>query len=198
MTTQTGARDVLRVIVGAGAVHRDGWVSLQRADLAVENSAQWARLFRPNSIDAILTEHTLEHLTVDEALSAVRNFHCYLKTNGYVRCAVPDGFHSSPAYLNWVAPGSDGERWLNNFRSDDEPEHKILWNYFSLSQLFQSQGFAVVLREWFDEYGQFNKNAWNSSDGYIRRCQGCPWSNVLSFVVGAPYTSLLVDAIKVW
>lgn len=49
MTNADGS-DVLRVIVGAGAVHRDGWVSLQRADLAVENSAQWARLFRPNLI----------------------------------------------------------------------------------------------------------------------------------------------------
>lgn len=71
-------------------------------------------------------------------------------------------------------------------------------DYFSLSGLFQSNGFEVVTREWFDENGNFHKREWNSSDGYIRRCQGCPWSNVLSLFVGTSYTSLLVDAIKVW
>jgi predicted SAM-dependent methyltransferase len=183
--------------VGAGTVQRDGWIALQRDELRIDNFGDWARLFRPNSIDAILTEHTLEHLTTEEALSTVQNFHCYLKPNGYVRCAVPDGFHPDPAYLNWVAPGSDGERWLQSFRGDGEPGHKTLWNCFSLADLFQHNGFDVMMREWFDENGNFHKQEWNSSDGYIRRCHGCAWSNVLSVVVGAPYTSLLLDAIKV-
>ena len=186
-----------RVIVGAGPVQRDGWVSLQRDDLRIEDWTQWARLFRPNSIDAILTEHTLEHLTPLEASLSVQNFRRYLTDDGYVRCAVPDGFHPSPAYLNWVTPGSDGERWLQGFRGTNEPGHKTLWNYITLSALFQSQGFAIILREWFDDYGVFHKCEWSADHGYIRRCQGCPWSNLLSFIVGAPYTSLVVDAIKV-
>jgi predicted SAM-dependent methyltransferase len=187
---------MLKIIVGAGAVTRDGWIPLQHGDLRVENSEDWARLFLPSSIDAILTEHTLEHLTVAEALAASRNFYSYLKPGGYVRCAVPDGFHSDPAYLNWVAPGSAGEQWLSNFRDAGEPDHKTLWTYGSIRQLFESAGFVVALREWFDENGYFHKTEWNQDDGYIRRCHGSAWSNVLSFVVGAPYTSLLVDAIK--
>lgn len=187
----------LRIIVGAGAVARDGWVSLQHNDLSIENPASWARLFQPNSIDAILTEHTLEHLTVGEAAAAVQYFYYYLRRGGYVRCAVPDGFHSYPGYLDWVAPGSPGEQWLRKFRTADEPDHKTLWTYDSLGALFQNTGFRVMLREWFDDAGIFHKDPqWNQEDGYVRRCYGSGWSNILSVVVGAPYTSLIIDAIK--
>jgi predicted SAM-dependent methyltransferase len=185
----------LKIIVGAGSVRRDGWVSLQSRELNIVDRAQWGRLFRPNSIDAILTEHTLEHLSVYEAAAAIRNFYDYLKSGGWVRCAVPDGFHTSENYLNWVAPGSDGERWLQQFRGG-EPGHKTLWNYLTLSDLFLREGFDVMFREWFDEFGSFHKSDWSHKHGYIRRACGCPWSIVLSLVVGAPYTSLLVDAVK--
>jgi predicted SAM-dependent methyltransferase len=188
---------VLRIIVGAGAVVREGWRSLQISDLNIVDGSEWARMFNPNSIDAILTEHTLEHLTVDEAAMAIRNFHYYLKPSGYVRCAVPDGFHTEPSYLNWVAPGSAGEQWLQTFRAANEPGHKTLWNYLSLSDLFSEAGFAVLFREWFDESGLFHKTSWSTDDGYIRRASGRPWSNVLSLIIGAPYTSLLMDAVKV-
>lgn len=185
----------MRVIIGAGAVRRDGWLSLQHSDLDIRDARQWARLFPPASLEAILTEHTLEHLTETEARAAVANFYRYLKHGGFVRCAVPDGFHFSRNYINWVAPNSDGERWLQQFRGR-EAGHKALWNYQTLSKLFSDAGFAVVLREWFDERGRFHKNEWSTEQGYIRRCYEGAWSKVLSLVVGAPYTSLLIDAIK--
>jgi predicted SAM-dependent methyltransferase len=185
----------MKIIVGAGEVVRDGWLSLQQSDLDIRDARQWSRLFAPGSLEAILTEHTIEHLTIAEARATVRNFYRYLKRDGYVRCAVPDGFHTSPEYLNWVAPNSKGEQWLNNFRVN-EPPHKTLWNYKSLSTLFGDAGFAVVFREYFDEYGRFHKSDWSESDGYIRRASGRAWSNILSLWVGAPYTSLLIDAAK--
>jgi predicted SAM-dependent methyltransferase len=186
----------MKVIVGAGDVRRAGWVSLQHADLDIRDARLWARLFRPASLEAILTEHTLEHLTHAEAQAAVINFHHYLKPNGHVRCAVPDGFHAWRAYRNWVAPGSSGERWLQQFRGSGETGHKTLWNYQTLMRLFTSAGFAVVLREWFDEQGRFHKNEWSAEHGYIRRCYESAWSKWLSQWVGAPYTSLLIDAVK--
>jgi predicted SAM-dependent methyltransferase len=186
----------MRIIVGAGEVKRDGWLSLQHADLDIRDARQWAKRFSPASLAAILTEHTLEHLTVAEARAAVRNFWRYLKFDGYVRCAVPDGFHSSPAYLNWVAPNSAGERFLANFRVN-EPSHKTLWNYRTLSQLFSEAGFAVVVREWFDEARRFHKTDWSIEHGYIRRSHGSAWSMFLGAIVGAPYTSLLMDAVKI-
>lgn len=186
---------MLRVIVGAGAVVRDGWLSLQHADLDITDARQWARLFAPGSLDAILCEHVLEHLSVDEARAAVDNFRRYLRRGGYVRCAVPDGYHASPQYLSWVAPGGPGERLLNSFRVD-EPPHKVLWNWRTLSALFVPAGFAVILCEWFDDAGRFHKGEWSAEHGYIRRRAGAAWSGVLSLVVGAPYTSLIVDAVK--
>jgi predicted SAM-dependent methyltransferase len=185
----------LRVIVGAGAVKRDGWLSLQHSDLDIRDARQWSRRFLPASLETILTEHTLEHLTISEASAAIRNFHCYLKQGGHVRCAVPDGFHPARAYRDWVAPGSPGERWLGQFRGN-EPPHQTLWNYQTLSQLFCDAGFAVVLREWFDEEGRFHKTDWSAEHGYVRRCGGCAWSNLLGLVIGAPYTSLIIDAVK--
>lgn len=190
------ANPPLRIIVGAGTVTQPGWISLQHCDLDIMDRTRWSWFFLPSSVDAILTEHTLEHLTVVQAFAAVQNFHRYLKPGGYVRCAVPDGLHPDPNYLNWVAPGSTGEQLLQNFRGG-EPGHKTLWNYATLSQLFQDAGFAVVFREWFDEHGSFHRTEWSHEQGYVRRCRGCPWSNVLSFVVGAPYTSLLIDAIRI-
>jgi predicted SAM-dependent methyltransferase len=185
-----------RIIVGAGDVVRDGWLSLQYSDLDIRDARQWARRFPANSLDAILTEHTLEHLTVEEARASVRNFYDYLKPGGYVRCAVPDGLHPSQEYFNWVAPNSPGEQWLQRFRGS-EPPHKTLWNYHTLSKLFAEAGFGVVFREWFDEQGDFHKTEWSERDGYIRRCAGAWWSVFLSLIVDAPYTSLMIDAVKI-
>jgi predicted SAM-dependent methyltransferase len=69
----------MRVIIGAGAVRRPGWLSLQQSDLDIRDLRQWARLFQPESLEAILTEHTIEHLTETEARAAVSNFHRYLQ-----------------------------------------------------------------------------------------------------------------------
>jgi predicted SAM-dependent methyltransferase len=185
----------MKIIVGAGAVAREGWLSLQHSDLDIRAAHQWAFRFPPASLEAILTEHTIEHLTVDEARAAVQNFYRYLRQGGHVRCAVPDGFHPNVNYLDWVAPNSNGERYLSQFRGN-APGHKTLWNYQTLAKLFSDAGFAVVLLEWFDESGQFHRENWSVDHGYIRRCYTGLWSKFLSLVVGAPYTSLLIDAVK--
>ena len=186
----------MKIICGAGGVMRPGWVSLQQSDLDIRDRLAWARMFRPASLTAVLIEHLLEHLSESEARAAVRNFHRYLKRGGYVRCAVPDGYHPSPAYLDWVTPGSVGERWLQNFRLGDAP-HKTLWNYRSLTELFCESGFAVILLEWFDAEGRFHRTEWDAGDGYIRRCAGCAWAQFLSLIVGAPYTSLIADCVRI-
>jgi predicted SAM-dependent methyltransferase len=186
----------LKIIVGAGTVKMAGWISLQFKDLDIRNYFSWIRLFRPNSIDAILTEHTLEHLTIEEAKAAIRNFYIFLKKGGYVRVAVPDGFNRNANYLNWVSPSSRGEKWLSNFRDKDEPNHKTLWNYRTLCGLFAQNNFKVFLLEWFDERGKFNQKEWQQMNGFIRRCQGCFQSVLLSVFTNCNYTSLIFDAVK--
>ncbi len=109
---------------------------------------------------------------------------------------MPDGLHPNPNYLNWTAPGSDGEKFLSMFRSPDEPDHKILFTYKTLSKFLAKHGFKIILREYFDESGVLHKSDLNESDGKIWRCAGSNWSYFLSNVINAPYTSLIVDAIK--
>ena len=167
----------IRLIVGAGGTTQDGWVSLQQNDLDIRDARSWESKVMPGSVDAVLSEHVFEHLDLNEATATAWN--------------------PSPNYLNWVAPNSSGERFLKMFRQPDEPDHKWLWNYQTLVAFLMSRGFRVVLLEYFDGKGRFHKESWNPENGNIRRCAGSGWSNFLSVVVNAPYTSLIVDAIKI-
>jgi predicted SAM-dependent methyltransferase len=186
----------MRVIVGAGNTQQPGWLPLQQSELDITDAAQWQRSFAPNSLDAILIEHVLEHLTPEGARRAARNSYRYLKRGGYLRVAVPDGFHPSPNYIAWTAPNSPGERFLQNFRAPQDLGHQVLWNYQTLSSLLHGAGFNVCLHEWFDERGQFYKSEWSAAHGAITRCANSSQSTFLSAVVNAPYTSLIVDAVK--
>ena len=85
-----------RIIVGAQSTRQFGWIPLQQYDLDIRDERNWARRFSPNSLNAVLAEHVLEHLTYDEAAEAARNCFRYLKPDGYFRVAVPDGFHPEP------------------------------------------------------------------------------------------------------
>jgi predicted SAM-dependent methyltransferase len=186
----------MRVIVGAGGTSQAGWQSLEAAQLDIRDFRQWERLFQPASLDALLAEHVIEHLTMQEAQATVRNFYYFLRRGGYARVAVPDGFYFNESYLNWVAPNSPGEKWLDNFRDAYEPPHKVLWNYLALAKLFIGGGFRVVLREWHDGQGRLHKTEWSAEQGAIKRCAGSLYSALLGLVVGTDYRSLILDAYK--
>jgi predicted SAM-dependent methyltransferase len=186
----------MKVIVGAGSTVQKGWLALQRQHLDVRNERSWLSLFPPASIDVILTEHVLEHLDINEASAAAKNVWRFLKCGAKWRIAVPDGFHPAPAYQDWIAPNSGGERFLKLFRHPSEPDHKLLWNYQTLTAFLYDHGFNVVLLEYFDQCGRFHRTIWNEADGRIWRRAGNGWSWLLSQVVNAPYTSLIVDAVK--
>ena len=65
----------LRIVVGAGGLFDPGWIPTDVDVLDILDEAHWRRLFRENSIDAILAEHVWEHLTAEQGLLAARN--CY-------------------------------------------------------------------------------------------------------------------------
>jgi predicted SAM-dependent methyltransferase len=176
----------MKIIVGAQSTQYFGWVSLQKYDLDIRDERSWARRFLPNSFDAVLAEHVLEHLTFDEAAEAARNCFKYLKPDGYFRVAVPDGFHPEPNYINWVRP-------MTGWNGDD---HKFLFNHRNLTEMLLDAGFSVRLLEWYDENGVFHKQKWSNSDGAISRSANTLWSKFLGIVVNAEYTSLIVDAYK--
>jgi predicted SAM-dependent methyltransferase len=189
----------MKIIVGKSPtfhLYQTGWFSLPQSELDVTDARQWARLFAPASLDAILAEHVWEHLKPELAATATRNCYNYLKRGGYMRIAVPDGFHPNPAYIEWVRPGGSGESFLKGVRTSAELDHQILFNYRTLTKLLQDAGFTVRLLEWFDEHGRFHQLPRDDAHGKVRLGRGYFYSDILSLIVGAPYTSLIADAIK--
>lgn len=180
----------MKVIVGAGGTNEPGWLSLEESDLDITNENKWARLFRPGTIDAIVAEHVWEHLTSDEGLQAARNCYRYLKPGGVLRIAVPDELHPSDSYWQWCAPGI-------GYNGDD---HKVFYNSQSLCGLLRLAGFNCYPREFFTERGEFFSDYVPDENGQIQRT-GLTYpttlkGSVLSFLLGAPYTSLIVDGVK--
>jgi predicted SAM-dependent methyltransferase len=89
----------IRVVIGAGEYSNNPtWMQTQEKDLNLLNERDWAALFSDNSIQAILAEHVWEHLTYEEGVQAAKNCYTYLKSSGYVRCAVPDGNFPNEEY----------------------------------------------------------------------------------------------------
>src|SRR5882672_11645882 len=87
----------MKIIIGARSTKQTDWRSLERRELDLRDHRMWARLFQPESLEAVLTEHVLEHLTPNEADEAARNVFEFLRPGGYWRIAVPDANNPS----NW-------------------------------------------------------------------------------------------------
>lgn len=177
-------RKPLRVILGAGVGGQKGWISTDVSHLNILSNEDWQRYFKVDSIDALFSEHVWEHLTEADGLTAAQNCYAYLKPGGYLRIAVPDGFHQSSEYLDAVKPMGSG------FGSDD---HKVLYTYISLSSVLESAGFDVELLEFFDESRVFHHKKWDPDTGLVRRSMVFDDRNVNGKL---NYTSIILDARK--
>lgn len=117
-------------------------------------------------------------------MQAARLCFKYLKPGGYLRVAVPDGYHTDPNYIAHVQPGGIGPG------ADD---HKVLYTYKTFSETFASAGFHIELLEYFDEHGSFQANPWKTEDGTIYRSMKLDPRNQDR---KPNYTSLILDARK--
>lgn len=106
---------------------------------------------------------SLEHLTYEEGIEAAKLCYKYLKPFGYIRCAVTDGYFPNQLYQNVVKVGGPGPK--------DHPaaSHKIVHNYKTLSEMFESAGYIVNLLEFCYENGDFYTTEWDGKDGVIFR-----------------------------
>jgi len=82
-----------KIILGADSSSFDNWVSTDIEILNITSENDWKDILTFGKLKAILMEHVLEHLTEEDAEKGLRNIFKYLKRGGYVRIAVPDGFH---------------------------------------------------------------------------------------------------------
>lgn len=183
-----------RIVIGAWDRYNPGWIPTQKDFLNLVEPEDWERFFHPDSVDAMLAEHVWEHLTQEEGLGAARTCFKYLRPGGYLRVAVPDGLHPDPAYLEVVKAGA----LVPN-------DHKVLYTYRTLRELFQTSGFRVQLYEYFDETGTFHYQDWDETAGKIWRSKRYDPRNkdrrLLSVYPGSledylGYSSIVLDAFK--
>jgi predicted SAM-dependent methyltransferase len=171
----------IRIIIGAGRSSHDDWLATDVCTLNICRPDDWAAYFVRDSVDAILSEHVLEHLSIEENRIVLKSALIYLKSGGRFRIAVPDGNRRDAYYLADVAPPSDG--------------HKVLFNLRSLTALLREVGFVVEPLEYFDDNEKFHAVEWNSSEGHISR--SVRYDRQENFKKGGLfYTSLIVDAFK--
>lgn len=175
----------LKIVIGAASVHERNWIPTDIEYLNILNKNHWRNFFRHNSIDAILAEHVWEHLSVKEGIAAAKNCYAYLKPGGYIRIAVPDGLHPDQNYIDEVKAGGSGSG------ADD---HKVLYTYKTLADLFEQAGFQTELLEYFDEEHNFHAKKWCAEEGMIHRSKQYDQRNRNGQL---NYTSIILDAKKV-
>jgi len=152
--------DSIDLIVGAGPFKFKGWFSTDIATLDVTNENHFKKYFKDKMINKILAEHVLEHLTDEELELMVKHLYKYSADDINIRIAVPDGYHKEENYINTVKPGGTGE---------GAEDHKNLFNYKTLSSLFENRGFVSYPKEYWDEKGEFHSTYSNDDFGKIRR-----------------------------
>ncbi|HLF34216.1 MAG TPA: hypothetical protein VI583_08260 [Cyclobacteriaceae bacterium] len=177
-------RNPLRISLGSAEVNQKGWIQTDKEVLDLLRPETWRRCLKPDSVDALFAEHVWEHLTEEEGFIAANTCFLFLKKGGYLRIAVPDGFHPDSDYIECVKPGGYG--W-------GASDHKVLYNYLSLKKIFEEAGYQVKLLEYFDEKGRFHYEDWNESTGKVRRSSRYDERNSGSQL---KYTSIIIDAVK--
>jgi predicted SAM-dependent methyltransferase len=150
----------IKIIVGAASQRLPGWLATDIDTLNITQESSWSSLFRPGTIDNILAEHVLEHLSLNELHRVLAYAKKFLKTDGVFRVAVPDAFHPSRYYYNLVKPGG----W------ETPTQHKLFFDHEMLTRVAEQAGYRVRLLEYFDESGMFHKVDYSPNDGSIQRC----------------------------
>ncbi|NQX55309.1 hypothetical protein HQN86_16925 [Pedobacter panaciterrae] len=173
----------LQIIIGAHTTDYKDWLPTNIENLNLLEIASFDNLFGDKKADRFLAEHVFEHISYDDAIVALKNCNKYLKKGGVVRIAVPDGFHPNPDYINMVKPGGHGE---------GAHDHKLLYDYKTLSKAFEESGYRVNLLEYYDENGQFHFKEWDSKDGHVIRSKR--YDKRFNEPLG--YSSLIVEGIK--
>src|SRR5690625_2453646 len=100
---------------------------------------------------------------------------------------MPDGNFRKPEYQELVQVGGNGD--------PDSPaaDHKILFTYSLLTEVFEAAGFQVRLLEYCDGDGVFRAFPWSPDDGPIYRSLATDHRNQDGTI---EFASLIIDAVK--
>jgi predicted SAM-dependent methyltransferase len=148
----------LKLHVGCGRVRLEGWVNIDRSGkhLDVKCDVRKGLPYRDDSVALIYNEHFLEHLTCEEGLAVLREFHRVLKPGGVVRIATPDLDYLVAKYASedWRK-----QNWILNGRGEIQTRaemlnicfhdwgHQYLYNAEELERRLRQVGFAAIVRQ---------------------------------------------------
>lgn len=97
---------VIKLNLGCGTDYKDGWINIDNnsdnniSKLDLNWDLRYPLPFRDNSVDYIFNEHFIEHLTVEEGQSAIKDCMRVLRPGGVLRMATPDLEVTIDKYLN--------------------------------------------------------------------------------------------------
>ncbi len=155
---------MLMLHIGCGGVYFPGWVNVDmdspKADL--RHDMRTALPYGEETADFVYSEHFIEHLTVAEGLTVLKDFHRVLKTGGILRIATTDLDYIVRRYLflwkqqNWIK--TYGYDWLQTkaeminlcFR---EWGHQYLYNGEELERRLREAGFEKISRQKLNKSG---------------------------------------------
>jgi predicted SAM-dependent methyltransferase len=106
--------------------------------------------FSDDSVDAILTEHVVEHVTIHQAWDFFEECMRILKRGGFLRVAVPSvsRIHAlaDQDYFNFIKEQGWGEPNIKGAVKSIifNHEHKTIWEQASLNAIMDSMGFQVL------------------------------------------------------
>jgi predicted SAM-dependent methyltransferase len=149
----------MKLNLGAGDWRPDGWTSvdLAGADVVCDlRQPHWP--FEPQSVDAMLASHVLEHFTREEGANFLSWCWSYMKPGGVLYIAVPDLDKFIDCHVSGDFSPLQGYRWtdLNHFMGggphEPRPEqrHKYMYTFPSLAHALY-EGDWQVRRGWYIE-----------------------------------------------
>jgi SAM-dependent methyltransferase len=133
----------LRLHLGSGQVHLDGWLNIDLLPLPGVDLALDVTTDLPFSdVDAVYAEHFLEHLEPEEAVRLLARIHGVLAPGGTLRLSTPNlDYVWATLYVRNAAPAEKVERALSLNRAFYGWQHRCLWNRELLALVLETLGF---------------------------------------------------------
>lgn len=140
----------------------------------------------PSSVQGVYCSHVLEHLSLEECRTALKNVFLYLKPGGYFRLVLPDLEYMIDRYrsdgtpeaaLHFIEATGMGETAGRRpahslFRGTfGRSKHLWLWDYKGLSREVAEAGFVEVRRASFGDFADSafatveDRNRWENNLG---------------------------------
>jgi len=168
---------MVKIQFGSGGNILPGWTNLQESNGDITKTLPYG----DESVDYILAEHVVEHVTHQEAWRFFKECQRVLKTDGVLRVVVPDlvkiFYNVSEDYKQLIAGQIDG--WLRvagiftwhggEVTHEDIVKslifchgHKACWTEQLLIVFLEAQGFHVKAKP----YGKSHHSELNNVDGH--------------------------------